>query len=161
MKKIFHNYWQVVAVAFFTTVLALQIPRRALFFSPQQVGEAGPYASFIEIPPEVYGELVDKVRMSWQQRARNIGSGLDSRVGEFDFVDPMPAPEYLSRTAGRESRALPARVESPLTESLLLPPTLALPHETTLPKPVEAPFSAKPDSELIELPDFLKDEVLP
>lgn len=161
MKQLFHNYWQVVAVVFFTTVLALQIPRRALLFSPQRTAEPQAYASFIEISPEVYGELVDKVRMSWQQRrARNGGTGLDSRVGEFTFVDPMPAPEYLPR-GGVKAPAHAGRVEAPYSPALLLPSTLALPHEAQLPKMVEKTTAKTPDPDLIELPDFMKDEVLP
>ena len=161
MKKMFHNYWQVVVVAFFTIVLALQIPRRALLFAPQKYARPAVYASFITIEPQVYSNMIDKVRMSWQQRARSVGRGLDSRVGEFDFEDPLPPPEYLARQSKAARLPTSIDVETFVPSAALLPPTMAYPHGTLLTAPEVKPAVDARMSDLLEWPDSLKEEKLP
>ncbi|MGN0853018.1 MAG: hypothetical protein ACI4Q3_06540 [Kiritimatiellia bacterium] len=161
MKKLFHAYWQVVVVAFFTAVLALQIPRRALFFAPRERIVPAAYASFIEIEPQVYSNMIDKVRMSWQQRIRGTGQGFDSRVGEFAFADPLPPPEYLPREAGQASRPESLDVAAHVRSAALLPPSLALPHLSPLPAPAVRSGGKGPDPDLLQVPDSLGGGDLP
>lgn len=161
MKKLFHNYWQVVVVAFFTIVLALQIPRRALLFAPQKYVSPAVYASFITIDPQVYSNMIDKVRMSWQQRARSAGRGLDSRVGEFDFEDPLPPPEYLARESRVPCLPTSINVEAFVPSVALLPPTMAYSHGTRLPAFTVQSTADPRKSDLLEWPDSLKEETLP
>lgn len=158
MKPAFQNLWPVAAVASLTVVLAVQIPSGALFFVPSRPAEHAPYAAFVEISPEVYGQLVDKVRMTWQRRARTLGGGLDSRVGEFTFDDPLPPPEYLPyRPQISDVSPVPLSFSARPNASRLLPPSLALPR---LPVPPLTAARPHTDATLLELPDSIDFEKL-
>ncbi len=136
MKVKFRNAWPVATVVSLSAILAMQIPRKALFFVPMRFDPPRPCAAFVEISPEVYGQLVDKVRMSWQQRPKMTGMGLESRVGGFTPDDPPPEPEYLPFHGSPPSAPFDAAQSvPPATQSPLMPPSLATTRDAPLPAP--------------------------
>lgn len=123
MRALFHDYWQPIAVAVITTLLALQIPRKVLFFHPRmsQGKEARFSASFVAYD----AQAIQKVRMAWQLRSRaTMGAGFDSRSAVFEG-DPLPEPDVL----GVESLLTRTSVGSTtisVRQPSLLPSSLAL-----------------------------------
>lgn len=136
MKVKFRNAWPVAAVVSLSAILAMQIPRKALFFTPRRFDPPRPCAAFVEISPEVYGQLVDKVRMSWQQRPKMTGIGLESRVGGFTPDVPPPEPEYLPFHVPPPDVPFSAAPDAPsAAQAPLMPPSLATTRRETLPAP--------------------------
>lgn len=155
MKVRFRNAWPVAAVVFLSTLLAMQIPRKALFFTPRRFPSPQSCAAFVEISPEVYGQLVDKVRMSWQQRPKMAGMGLESRVGGFTPDDPPPEPEYLPFAGHRPTGPFDMAAAAPSAAMAeLMPPSLAMIRREALPAPGkdERP---RPDFAAMAWPDAL------
>lgn len=123
MKDFLHRIWPPVAVVAITLVLALQIPRKALFFSANAVAEPAPFASFVEYDAQTYGRIVQKARMSWQVRARGVDPGAGIRVDDLGFDEEPPAPAALPLPRGFSvhAAARPA-ADAPAP---LLPPSVA------------------------------------
>ena len=96
MRRLLHEFWPLAAVVALTVVLALQIPRKALFFAPAPVHGVTPFASFVEYAPDVYDRLVQRVRMSWQVRAQGIDPGAGARVDEPGGEEEIPLPAELA-----------------------------------------------------------------
>ena len=93
MRRILHACWPLAAVVMFTVALALQIPRKALFFRPVKLERSVPYASFVEFGESEYAAIMQKVRMSWQVRSHGAGAYAESPIGALDPDDePPPAP---------------------------------------------------------------------
>lgn len=126
--------WPLAAVVALASVLALQIPRKALFFAPAQPEPAEVFATFAEYRPEAYAELVQKVRMSWQVRTHAVDPGAESRLDALEFDEEVPPPAALPLPGTFAARApLP---EPNFARPDLLPPTRA---DRTAPRPVAAP----------------------
>lgn len=125
MRQFLHSVWPFVAVVTLTVVLALQIPRKALFFAPAGALETTPFASMVEYSPEAYGALVRKVRMSWQMRAQSIAPQTENPSQISGLSEELPPPDELEPPAGfftaHASRMRPATGRPPA----LLPPTVA------------------------------------
>ena len=157
MKDLLHESWPLVAVVALTVVLALQIPRRALFFTPVPVRAAKPYASFVSYDRDAYARLEQRVRMSWQVRAQGVDPGAGSHLDEFGLDEDMPPPaemplpgDFVSRGTSVATKAVPAP---------LLPPSVA---ETAALRPVSEPPDDDADAralrrELLELPQSLNE----
>ena len=47
MSRLVRDCWPLVAVVALTAILALQIPRKAIFFTPVPVAASEPFASFV------------------------------------------------------------------------------------------------------------------
>ena len=123
MRQLLHACWPLMAVMAFTAVLALQIPRKALFFKPAPTVPATPFASFVEFDGAAYSSLMQKVRMSWQMRTQGTGLRTESPLGVLDLVQTPARPEPLALPAAFfEARPVAAR---PAARVPLLPPTLA------------------------------------
>ena len=104
MTRFLHAWWPVAAVVAFTAMLVLQIPRRALFFSPRSVKSPEPFVSIVALDDDAYSALVRRMRMSWQMRGRTFSAGIaDSRADAFDFAEASPPPAYLRLEAPREA----------------------------------------------------------
>ena len=96
MTRFLHAWWPVAAVVAFTAMLVLQIPRRALFFSPRAEKPPEPFVSIVALDDDAYSALVRRMRMSWQMRGLAFSAGIaDSRVDAFDFAEASPPPAYL------------------------------------------------------------------
>ena len=57
MTRFLHAWWPVAAVVAFTAMLVLQIPRRALFFSPRSVKSPEPFVSIVALDDDAYSAL--------------------------------------------------------------------------------------------------------
>ncbi len=156
MRRLFLKTWPLMAVVALTTTLALQIPRKALFFKPVAVDSPKPFASFMSYDAAAYEAVVQKARMSWQVRGVR-GRTFESHVDAFDFVeDDMPSLKPLG---------LPdefARVRAPGTVAAmpvpLLPPSVA---DVSALVPVATPpkddgETRRIRAELLELPESLQ-----
>ncbi len=151
MMRFLHLWWQVAAVVLFTTILVLQIPRKALFFHPAIREPAEPFVSLLSLDEEAYARLVRQMRMSWQIRGRAaIGGVADSRTDAFRFSDPLPPPVYLPFRKTSEAKSLPV---SAVPSPRLSPPSLA----RELPPLVPPPVLPDRDPALLALPAILKD----
>ena len=123
MKRLLHELWPLAAVVALTVTLALQIPRKALFFTPEPAAAPAPYATFVTYDATAYEALRQKVRMAWQMRGPT-GPALESRVDAFALVDetpgfaPLPLPrEFAAPWTGTATASAPA--------APLLPPSVA------------------------------------
>ena len=154
MRRFLHAWWPVAAVVAFTTVLVLQIPRKALFFVPATDVPAEPFVSFIALDDKAYAQLVSRIRMTWQMRGRTPGSIADSRTDAFDFSNPLPPPSYLPLRSVAET-PVPPPLAVPI--SSLRPPTLG---RATPVSPAPAPLPDR-DPALLALPDGLPETAPP
>ena len=135
MRRFLHAWWPVAAVVLFTTVLVLQIPRKALFFKPVNFESAEPFVSFVSFGDEEYSQLVRNIRMAWQMRPIH-GDTADSSADTLDFTESLPPPEYLPLRNLSETASPPAfnvRSSSLMPSSLGLkvhavPPSAAAPE---------------------------------
>lgn len=154
--------WQPIVVLAFACVLALQIPRRALFFKPVRTPEVQPFASFVFYAPEAYGKLMQKVRMSWQVR-----TPIDA---DENLVEPMPWSELPAPPAplAVDTRFLTQTGAAPSAKPVrpaLLPPSLAAPALTPLPRtranddPALVRTTRDLADELLQIPDSLAEQV--
>lgn len=155
MNRCLHDCWPVAVVTLFTTLLVLQIPRKALFPSVDDApAPVETFASFVEYEDDAYDALVQKVRMSWQVRTRNLPGGEESRTGAFDFNEPLPPPSLLPLpTVLADTPAADAalhRVDSPL-----FPPSRALSGTEGLDPAADSKAPRRSRAELLELPDSL------
>jgi len=130
MRGIFHEWWPVAAVTLFTLVLVVQIPRKAIF--PPTPAEQGvePFASFVTLDDDAYATALQRVRMSWQLRARTQLGGGESRTAAFEFDDPVPPPRALPAGAAfaapyRAPRAAPPAPAPAEPEPVSAPPPVA------------------------------------
>ncbi|MCQ2393176.1 MAG: hypothetical protein MJ249_02720 [Kiritimatiellae bacterium] len=155
MRQLLHACWPLVAVVAFTCVLALQIPRKALFFRPVEVPQTVPYASFVEFDAATYQALMQKVRMSWQMRAQGSGARTEIPLGVLDRVETPPMPEPLALP--KSFFAVPRASELSVARASLRPPTLAHPPEDVeLPPPVDVDAANQLRERLLALPASLQ-----
>jgi len=155
MRRFFHDSWPLAAVVALTTILALQIPRKAIFFSPVPVSTTKPFASFVTYDAEAYESLIQKVRMSWQMRGA-AETMSESRVDALDFTEDVP--EYRPLDLPPEFSA--ARSAEPMTVAPvpLLPPSMADRSPLVpLDRPVDDRVEAKAlRTDLLTLPESLQ-----
>lgn len=160
MKRLLHESWPLAAVVALTTILALQIPRKALFFEPVAARPPDPFASFVVYDAAAYEAVVQKVRMSWQMRGA-AGPAFESRVDAFDFAEdapprpPLGLPRAFSVPWTSDPQP-PARVP-------LLPPSLA-DRAPLVPVPAPPDDTAEAHqirADLLALPAALRAEGLP
>ena len=95
MRRILHACWPLAAVVAFTAALALQIPRKALFFRAVALERPAPFASFTEFGAAEYAAIMQKVRMSWQMRSHGAGALAESQIGVLDLGEESQPPEPL------------------------------------------------------------------
>ncbi len=139
MKRLLHELWPLAAVVALTVTLALQIPRKALFFTPEPVAAPAPYATFVTYDDTAYEALRQKVRMAWQMRGP-AGAAIESRVDAFALMDdetPAFAPLPLPRTFAAPWKGTAA---APTPAAPLLPPSVA-------DRAALAPVATAPDAE--------------
>ena len=155
MNRLLHESWPLVAVVALTTILALQIPRKALFFEPVAARPPEPFASFVVYDAAAYESVVQKVRMSWQMRGA-AGPAFESRVDAFDFAEDAPP---------RPALGLPRAFTVPWTSApppparaSLLPPSLAdrAPLVPVPAPPDDAAEAHQVREDLLALPDTLR-----
>ena len=156
MRDFIHEWWPVAAVTIFTFFLVVQIPRKVIFPPMPDESAVKPFASFVTLDDDAYAAALQRVRMSWQLRARTQLSGGESRTTAFEFDDPVPAPRTLPVGA---SFAAPYRAPhaAPLAPAPLLPATLARSGVEGLAKAAEAAGRPR-DAELLVLPDSLQEK---
>jgi len=156
MRDVLHEWWPVAAVALFTLLLAVQIPRKAIFPPMPEESAVEAFASFVTLDGDAYEAALQSGRMSWQMRARAQFSGGESRTAAFEFDDPVPAPRTLP--VGAEFAA-PYRAPrlAPPASAPLLPASLARSGVEGLAE--AAASAARPrDDELLALPDSLQEK---
>lgn len=154
MNRLLHELWPLGAVVALTVLLALQIPRKALFFAPVAARAPEPFAAFVSYDAAAYEAVMQKVRMSWQLGART-GPGVESRVDAFDVPEEPPPPEPLP---------LPRAFAVPWTSPLPPPEPVALLPPSRADAAPPAPVAAPPDdaderrlrAELLALPASLR-----
>lgn len=159
MSRLLHEGWPLAAVVALTTLLALQIPRKALFFEPAPARAPEPFASFVAYDAAAYEAVVQKVRMSWQLRART-GPAFESRVDAFDFTEDAPPPPPM---------ALPRAFSVPWAAPVPPPARAALLPPSRADRAPLAPVAAPPEdgearrlrADLLALPDALRGEDAP
>lgn len=123
MRRFLHACWPLAAVVAFTAALALQIPRKALFFRPVALERTAPFASFREFSAAEYAAIMQKVRMSWQMRSHGAGAHAESQIGVLDMGEDSPPPEPLELPGSFFARRA---IEQPAAPSVsLAPPSLA------------------------------------
>lgn len=122
MRRLFHDSWPLAAVVALTTILALQIPRKAIFFTPVPVSTTRPFASFVTYDAEAYESLMQKVRMSWQMRGA-AETAFESRVDALDFTEDMP--EFRPLDLPAEFSAARSAEPAAAAPVPLLPPSVA------------------------------------
>ena len=156
MRDVLHDWWPVAAVTLFTLLLVVQIPRKAIFPPSPEESDEAPFASFVTLDDDAYAAALQRVRMSWQLRARTQLGGGESRTAAFEFDEPLPAPYTLPAGAAFSEPYRAPRV-TPGAPSPLLPATLARSGVEGLAEAAAA--SAHPrEAELLELPDSLKEK---
>lgn len=117
MRRLFQDLWQTGAVAFFTALLALQIPRKALFFEGRAERQAEGAVEVVPLEAGEYEAVVQSIRMAWQVRGRGAwGMERDSRTDAIDLAGDEPEPEYMELPADfgaerMEFGGVPGRVE--------------------------------------------------
>ncbi len=154
MKRLLHELWPLAAVVALTVTLALQIPRKALFFEPEPVAAPAPYATFVTYDAAAYDALHQKVRMAWQMRGP-AGPALESRVDAFVLADETPA--FAPLPLPREFAApWKGTAPAPASAAPLLPPSVAdraalTPVATAPDDAAEAKAALRAD--LLALPD--------
>ena len=150
MRRFLHAWWPVAAVVLFTTVLVLQIPRKALFFKPVNFESAEPFVSFVSFGDEEYAQLVRNIRMAWQMRPIH-GDTADSSADTLDFTESLPPTEYLPLRNVSEAASPPA---------FKVPPSSLMPSSLGLKVPPVPPSAAAPerDPELLAIPGDLARE---
>ena len=122
MRRLFHACWPTVAVVALTALLALQIPRKALFFRAVAPRRTEPFASFVEFDGKTYANLMQKVRMSWQMRQGSAGRAEGLLViPDLKDAPPPPAPLGLPGAFRANWRPAPSAPPRPT----LAPPSLA------------------------------------
>lgn len=122
MKRFIHDCWPLVAVVTLTTILALQIPRKAIFFSSAPIVPGRPFASFVIYDAAAYESVMQKVRMSWQMSGV-AETSFESRVDALDLTEDVP--EFRSLDLPPEF-AVGYEAESVAIPSVpLLPPSVA------------------------------------
>lgn len=155
MKRFLHRVWPSLAVVALSAVLALQIPRKALFFTPVAPAEVKPFASFVTYDDEAYASILQKTRMSWQVRGA-MGRTRESHVDAFDFIEELPAMQPLGLPHEFERIEAPTFVTS--SPMPLLPPSFADANELV-------PIAVSPEgdigkyrrsAELLEIPESIK-----
>ena len=156
MRDVLHDWWPVAAVTLFTLLLVVQIPRKAIFPPSPEESDEAPFASFVTLDDDAYAAALQRVRMSWQLRARTQLSGGESRTTAFDFDEPTPAPRTLPVGAAFASPYRVPRAEPP-PPAPLLPATLAQSGVEGLAEAAEAAGRPR-DAELLELPDSLQEK---
>jgi len=158
MRQLLHAVWPLMAVIAFTAALALQIPRKALFFQPAMTLSEPAFASFVEFDQAAYAKVMQQVRMSWQMRSKGGAARTESPLAVLDMAEESPPrPESMalpdSFFAGR-GRSAP-RIDA--AQSALRPPTLAAPRETlSLAAPDDAEERRQLRTRLLELPPSLQ-----
>lgn len=154
MRRILHACWPLAAVVMFTVALALQIPRKALFFRPVKLERSVPYASFVEFGESEYAAIMQKVRMSWQVRSHGAGAYAESPIGALDPDDePPPAPLEMPKSFFARRPLAPP----PAPRVSLAPPTRASAHELPqLAAPDESVEARRRRDELLVLPESLR-----
>ena len=156
MRDFIHDWWPVGAVTLFTLFLVLQIPRKAIFPPMPAEEDVTPFASFVTLDDDAYAAALQRVRMSWQLRARAQLSGGESRTAAFEFDESIPAPRALPVGA---AFAAPYRAPraAPSAPAPLLPATLARSGVEGLAEAAEAAGRPR-DAELLALPDSLQEK---
>lgn len=156
MRDFIHDWWPVGAVTLFTLFLVLQIPRKAIFPPMPAEEDVTPFASFVTLDDDAYAAALQRVRMSWQLRARAQLSGGESRTAAFEFDESIPAPRALPVGA---AFAVPYRAPrvAPSAPVPLLPATLARSGVEGLAEAAEAAGRPR-DAELLALPDSLQEK---
>lgn len=155
MNRLVRDSWPLVAVVALSTILALQIPRKALFFTPVTVSESEPFASFVMYDAKSYESVIQRVRMSWQMRG-GAENAYESRVDALDFAEDVPNLPPL----GLPSEFSSQRLDEPVTVAFtsLLPPSVA-------DRSVLVPVATPPDDgqeardlrvDLLSLPESLQ-----
>lgn len=137
MRRILHACWPLAAVVAFTAALALQIPRKALFFRAVAQERPAPFASFTEFGAAEYAAIMQKVRMSWQMRSHGAGALAESQIGVLDLGEESQPPEPLELPGSffaHHALEQPAAPSVPLSPPSLAPaeelPQLAPPDDT-------------------------------
>lgn len=158
MKRLLHEAWPLAAVVALTAVLALQIPRRALFFEPVSPSESGPAASLVTFDDAAYASVIQKVRMSWQVRGA-VGVSSESRLDDVRGGE-AELQELPALPLGDEFAAAWHSGYAPPPSVPLLPPTVAW---TAGPAPVAQPPDDEAEArarrrELLELPQSLQEQ---
>ncbi|MDO5317374.1 MAG: hypothetical protein Q4G65_01995 [bacterium] len=155
MRRFIHDCWPLAAVVALTTILALQIPRKAIFFSPASVSSSRPFASFVTYDAATYESVMQKVRMSWQMNG----------VAEASFESRVDALEISEDVLELRPLELPVEfsigyVAEPVTTSPvpLLPPSVA---DRSVLVPVDDPPDDRQETnalriDLLSLPESLQ-----
>lgn len=156
MRQFLHAVWPLVAVIAFTAALALQIPRKALFFRPVAPVPVSTFASFVDFDEKAYAKVMQQVRMSWQMRSQG-SARTESPLAVLDLAEEPPRPEPLalppSFFAGQS--AVAPRLDG--TRALLRPPSLAAPREdVVLTPPDDAEERKRLRESLLALPPSLQ-----
>ena len=157
MRRFIHDCWPLAAVVALTTILALQIPRKAIFFSPASVSSSRPFASFVTYDAAAYESVMQKVRMSWQMSGVAEAS-FESRVDALDITDdamelrPLELPAEFSVGYSAEPVAM--------SPGPLLPPSVA---DCSALVPVDDPPDDRQEAnalraDLLSLPESLQSD---
>ena len=157
MRNLLHQLWPLAAVVSLVAVLALQIPRKALLFTPVPERVPKPFASFVQYDARTYAALVQRARMSWQVRAPGDDPAADGREDDLGADAGEPPPAELPLPAEFSLRRA-ADVTASAASAALRPETAAIPPPAT-PVPVPPDDGAEADDlrrDLRELPDSLK-----
>lgn len=155
MRSFLHACWPLAAVVVFTAAMALQIPRKALFFRPAVFERPAPYASFVEFEASEYAAIMQKVRMSWQMRSHGAGAHAESPIGVLDVVDVQRSPEPLEMPTDFFARRPLAQPSAPLVP--LAPPSLAVACELPqLAAPDDSREAGRVRERLLALPESLR-----
>lgn len=90
MRALLHAIWPFLAVVGFTTFLALQIPRKALFFMPcAECPRKEALAAFVSFDAVTQERLVRETRMSWQVRSARL-AGREGPTLQLGLDEPLP-----------------------------------------------------------------------
>ena len=156
MRDFIHEWWPVAAVTLFTLFLVVQIPRKVIFPPMPDESAVTPFASFVTLDDDAYAAALQRVRMSWQLRARTQLSGGESRTAAFEFDESIPPPRALPVGAAF-STPFRAPRSAPSAPAPLLPATLARSGVEGLTEAAEAAGRPR-DAELLALPDSLQEK---
>ena len=137
---------QLLILAVFTVLLACQLPRRALFFSPAAARPPRVAAAFVTLGDQAYRDALNLARASaWSRRSAKWAEGMgDDGLATLAAPESVPVPPSTPvPDVFRRSAAALGDYRPSIAPASLRPGSFAAEPPTAFPPPVAEPAAAK------------------